>query len=177
MCPLSPLPPSPPLLLMFPFPLPPRICRACCLGAGSLLLGGPPRSGELTMPATIALAYSSGVTLPPIRGNETSVTPGPARASSTSPSVPLRLTVWGLCRSWGQVLGSAPHLMYQAVHEGRALLLGGFPPLPFLVRFFPHLPPLLNTVRGERTLLGGCLLFGFLVRGPSPLLLLHDVQL
>ena len=56
-----------------------------------------------------------------------------------------------------QVLGDAPHLLYQATHEGRALLLGGSPPLPFLMGCPTNLLPLLHAVHWERTLLGGCL--------------------
>ena len=53
--------------------------------------------------------------------------------SLSFPSYPLPLAsscvMRGLLRSWG--LGVAPHILYQAAHEGRARLLRGCSPLSF----------------------------------------------
>ena len=55
----SPTPLPPPLLLVHPLPLPPRVCWACCMGAGAWRLVGPPPRGELTMLENIERACSS----------------------------------------------------------------------------------------------------------------------
>ena len=47
--------------------------------------------------------------------------------------------VWQCGASAG--LGAAPHLLYQATHKGRALLLGGCPPRPPLYVSPPLSPP------------------------------------
>ena len=100
-------------------------------------------------------------------------------------------------------MGVAPYLLYQAVHKGRARLLGGWPPLSFWLYGAPllsspslhdvlwgrtllwgspfgnlgvrGLPPPLHAVRWERTLLGGCLLHLFLARVVPLLPLGHAV--
>ena len=78
---------------------------------------------------------------------------------------------WGVSAG----LGHLPHLLYQAMHEGCALLLGGCLPFPYLVRCQPPLP-LMHAMRKECTLIGGCPPFALLVRGPPPLPLLHAVR-
>ena len=63
-----------------------------------------------------------------------------------------------------------PHLLYQAAHEGRARLLGGYPPLSFRMGSSPPLSSLyLHAVRWERTLLRGAPLgfSGYLGSPPS----------
>ena len=53
-------------------------------------------------------------------------------------------------------MGVSPHLLYQTVHEGRACLLCGCPPLSFELESIPPLPsPSLHAVRWEHTLLEG----------------------
>ena len=60
-------------------------------------------------------------------------------------------------QQWGAYVGllGLPHHLYQAMHEGRALLLEGCPLFILLVRGTPPLL-LLQAMRRERTLLGGC---------------------
>ena len=57
-----------------------------------------------------------------------------------------------------QVYGAPPHLLYQAMHKGRALLIRGCPPLPLLVGV-PASLTLLQAAHGKVTLpVGGGLL-------------------
>ena len=122
------------------------------------------------MPETITLACSYGVPLPSNGGGAPSPTPGPACSSSPSPLRTASSGGVGPLQVLGAapVFGSAPHLLYQSVYEGRALLIGGFPPPSFLVGCPPHLPPILPFMCRDRTLLVGCPIFSFLVRGPLP---------
>ena len=103
-------------------------------------------------------------------------------------------------------MGVSPHLLVQTVHEGRAQLLGGCPPLSFWLGSCPYLPapsqhdvrlgrtllwgsplvvggeegapPAVHAVSWERTLLGGCpfLLLHPLAPVDPPLLLGHAVR-
>ena len=159
--PLSPLPLPPPLLHMFPLPLAPRICQACCVWvAGAWPLCGTPPSGKLTILATMALACSSGDLFPPKGGGAPYLTSGFSRVSPPARSTPLCMAVWGICRSWGLHRGCPPSPV--SGHEQKACApAGGVPPpaLPCLcpppspashalsahtARGVPPLPPLVQ---------------------------------
>ena len=105
---LSPLPPPLPLPLLpvLSLPLYPRMCRACCLGAGAWPLGGPPPGGELTILSTISQACSSGAPFSPNGGG---VTPLRSLFGFRSPLLSLTEFV----HKWGASAG-----------------LGGLPPSP-----------------------------------------------
>ena len=77
-----------------------RLCRASCLqGDEAWQLGGIRLGGRLTIWATVSLASSSGVPLPPIWGGVTSPRTLPGRRLIVALSLPLRLAVGGICRS------------------------------------------------------------------------------
>ena len=164
--PLLRLSPSP-SFLSFPVPWPLGIGPVGKVDPGFVnYVGRPPAFQELTGPGW----------------------PGPATRASPSPLMgevrPLRLLPRPdlfflpppLCfvLRWGgggppQVLGISPHLLVQTAHEGRARLLGGWPPLPFWLGSCPYLPdPSLHTVCLGRTLLGGSS-FPVLISCSSPL--------
>ena len=113
----------------------------------------------------MARAFSSGVPFPPNGGGVPPPSPVPPWPPAPLPS-PLRCP--GLGGGPSQVLGVSPHLLVHTAHEGRARLLGGWPPLPFWLGSCPILPPsYLHSVHLGRTLLGGSpLVVGVGMGGP-----------
>ena len=177
----SPLPclclypsPIPPLRTLRPQSLAPWICWACCVWvAGVGPLCRPPPGVKFMIQATIAWACSSGVPLPPNGGGAPTPTPVSPCLSPPTPSP----SPWCVLGGGGaaQVLGDAPHLLYSAAHEGRARLLGGWPPPSFELGYCPtSLPPSLYTLRWGLTLLGGSPLVVYIILGAPPYL--HAVR-
>ena len=85
-----------------PLPLPPWMCRACCMGARAWPLGGLPPGSALTILSRISRACSSGSPLTPNGGGAPPLHPRPDCRSPLSPSTQIFLAVGGggLCRSW-----------------------------------------------------------------------------